>query len=224
MQKQPHETRIIRNFNKCSIDDFKIKLSYEIWDNIFGGNDVNSKFNNFHNTFLRIFYSSFPKKKTQVPKKDKTWLTKGIKTSINQKRELYLNSRNSNDPKLKKYYKSYCKLLSKVTKEAKILQYKKQILTSQNKTRTTWNTVRSETGKKTKKEDITSLSINGMLIQNQQTIANSFNNYFSTVAEKLMETNHIDKMSQIRRHYTIYYETAGIHILILNSGTHQLKR
>ena len=30
MQKQPHETSIIRNFNKCSVDDFKIKLSYEI--------------------------------------------------------------------------------------------------------------------------------------------------------------------------------------------------
>ena len=111
-------------------------------------------------------------------------MTKGIKTSINQKRELYLNSRNSNDPKLKKYYKSYCKLLNKVIKEVKILQYKKQILTSQNKTKTTWKFVRSETGKIIKKEDITSLNINGMLIQNQQTIANSFNSYFSTVAEK----------------------------------------
>jgi len=101
-------------------------------------------------------------------------LSKGIKTSINHKRELYLSSRNSNNPKLKEYYKLYCKRLSKVIREAKILHYKKQILTSQNKTRTTWNIVRSETGgkKKTEKEDITSLNINGMLIQNQQTIAN----------------------------------------------------
>jgi hypothetical protein len=52
------------------------------------------------------------------------WMTKGIKTSINQKRELYLNSRNGNNPELKKYYKLYCKLLHKVIKEAKILQYK----------------------------------------------------------------------------------------------------
>jgi hypothetical protein len=34
----------------------------------------------------------------------------------------------------------------------------------------------STQGKKIGKEDITSLNINGMLIQNQQTIANSFNN------------------------------------------------
>jgi len=149
MQKQPHETRTIRNLNKDSIHDFKTKLSYEMWDNIFGGNDVHSTFNNFHNTFLRIFYSSSPKKKVQVSKKDTMWLTTGIKISINHKRELYLNSRDSNNPKLKEYYKLYSKWLSKVIREAKILQYKKQILTSQNKTRTTWNIVRSETmGKK----------------------------------------------------------------------------
>ena len=55
------------------------------------------------------------------------WMTKGIKTSIYKKRELYLNSRNSSDPKLKKYYKLYCKQLNKVIKEAKFLHYKEQI-------------------------------------------------------------------------------------------------
>ena len=89
MQNQSHESRTIRSFNKDSIHDFKTKLSYEIWDNIFGENDADSLFNNFHNTFLRIFYSSFSKKKVQVPKKDSRWLTKGIKISINHKRELF---------------------------------------------------------------------------------------------------------------------------------------
>jgi len=47
-----------------------------------------------------------------------------------------LSSRNSKNPKLKEHYKLYCKLLLKVIKEAEILQNKKQILTSYNKTRT----------------------------------------------------------------------------------------
>jgi hypothetical protein len=51
MQIQSSKTRIIRNFNKCNIHDFKTKLSYEIWDAIFGENDVNRIFNNFHNIF-----------------------------------------------------------------------------------------------------------------------------------------------------------------------------
>jgi hypothetical protein len=129
MQTQPNETRIIRNFNKHYIYDFKTKLSYEIWHTIFGKNGVNKIFNNFHNTFLRIFYSSFRKKKIQVQKKDSTWMSKGLKISINHKSELYLGSRNSKNPKLKEHYKSYCKLLSKVIKGAKILHYKKRILT-----------------------------------------------------------------------------------------------
>jgi len=99
MQKQPHETKTIRDFNKDSILDFKINLSYEIWDSIFGEKNVDSIFNNFHNTFLRIFYSSFHKKKVLVTKTDTNWLTTSITTSINNKRDLYLNSRNSNNPK-----------------------------------------------------------------------------------------------------------------------------
>jgi len=51
MQKQLHETRTIRIFNKCTIHDFMTKLRYETWGNIFDGNDVDSIFNNFPNTF-----------------------------------------------------------------------------------------------------------------------------------------------------------------------------
>jgi hypothetical protein len=75
-------------------------------------------------------------------------MTKGIKIPINHKREFYLSSRNNKNPKSKEHYKLYCKLLTKVIKEAKILQYKKQISTSYNKTRTIWNIVKSRTGNK----------------------------------------------------------------------------
>jgi len=44
----------------------------------------------------------------------KVWLTNGIKSSCSTKRKLYLLCRKSNDPKLKIYYKNYCKILSKV--------------------------------------------------------------------------------------------------------------
>ena len=52
MKTHSVETRIIRNFSKHYTHDFKTKLSYEIWDTIFGDNVVNKIFNNFHNTVL----------------------------------------------------------------------------------------------------------------------------------------------------------------------------
>ena len=52
------------------------------------------------------------------------------------KGELYLISRNSNDEKLKRHYKAYCKILLKVIKEAKKLYYDTKIMTQKFTDRT----------------------------------------------------------------------------------------
>jgi len=187
---QSNETKIIRNFSKHNIHNFKTHLSYEIWDTVFGKHDVDEIFNSFHNTFLRIFHSSFPEKKIQMQNKDKTWITKGIQTSIKNKRELYLKCRISNNHKLKNYYKAYCKLLAKTIRQAKTLHYSNQILKSDNKSRTVWDIVKSQTGKKVIKDEMSILDTNGAIIHNKQKIANSFNDYFSTIAENLLQPYH----------------------------------
>jgi hypothetical protein len=51
-----------RNINNQSIGQFIYMLSYENWEDIFLEADVNVIFNNFLNTFLRIFYTCFPLK------------------------------------------------------------------------------------------------------------------------------------------------------------------
>jgi len=38
--------------------EFQNNLSYESWDQVFDGNDVNKTFNSFLNTYLRIFYAN----------------------------------------------------------------------------------------------------------------------------------------------------------------------
>ena len=47
----PYYTRII---NKNTIAEFQQQLSWERWDDVFGLNDVNGKFNTFLNTYLRL--------------------------------------------------------------------------------------------------------------------------------------------------------------------------
>jgi exonuclease III len=57
--------KIIRTFNKFSLDEFKIRLSYEIWEDVFNteDNNIDNMFNTFANTYLQIFYACFPNKK-----------------------------------------------------------------------------------------------------------------------------------------------------------------
>lgn len=50
----------IRKINKYTISHFLTELSYETWDVIFSSDDVNEMLNSFIDTYLKIFYSSFP--------------------------------------------------------------------------------------------------------------------------------------------------------------------
>ena len=119
-----------RNINQFTIADFLHKLSHETWASLFKGNDVNTIFNSFLNTFLRHFYSSFPIIKVNKPLNHNSWIMSCIQTSCQPKRALYLKLRNNNNTVSMKYFKDYCRILSKVIKEAKRMEYNGHILNS----------------------------------------------------------------------------------------------
>ena len=93
---------LIRKTDDNTIKSFVYLLSYENCENVFMEEDINIIYNNFVNTYVRIFYESFPLVKIKNSQTLKPWLTKGIKISCLNKRRLYLNYRKSNNPTLKK--------------------------------------------------------------------------------------------------------------------------
>jgi hypothetical protein len=62
-------------------------------------------------------------------------------------------------------------------------------MNSANKTKTTWNIINENIKQKKKhnKQDLSTININGVIIQNTQTIANTCNSYFASVAELTMK-------------------------------------
>jgi hypothetical protein len=87
-----YQTFSYRKVNNFTIAEFQLQLSYENWDSVFGGNDVNLIFNSFLNTYLKIFNSSFLIIKIQyVTSKNSNipWIIQGIKISCKRKRELF---------------------------------------------------------------------------------------------------------------------------------------
>jgi hypothetical protein len=79
--------------------------------------------------------------------------------------------------------------MSNVIKEAKRLHYDKQITNSNNKIKTTRKIVNSEMHRKASTTTTESLSIDGMFINNQQHIADTFNNYFVSIADNINNNN-----------------------------------
>ena len=60
--------------------------------------------------------------------------------------------------------------------------FDQQILKSNNKTKTTWQLVKTATNKWNRNYKIEAMSINSDLIKDPETIANSFNLFFSSLA------------------------------------------
>ena len=81
---------------------------------MFMEDDANTFFNKFLNIYLRIFRCCFIKKHTNFNTISKPWITKGIKTYCNRKRELYLKVRDDNEMEHKLYYRHYCKIYLKL--------------------------------------------------------------------------------------------------------------
>jgi hypothetical protein len=104
LDPQNQQQQLIRKIDNHSMADFFMKLSYETWDTVFSNVNIDTKFNSFLSSHLRIFSSNFSLKKTKNTVESYTWMTTGIKTSCKHRRKLYMMSRDSHDPKLKRYY------------------------------------------------------------------------------------------------------------------------
>ena len=77
-----------------------------------------------------------------------------------------------------------------VIRKAKIIEHDKLIVNSHNKVKTTWIIINKESGRNKKKSEIQALKVGGKKkITDQQTIAETFSEYFVDVAENVKRQN-----------------------------------
>ena len=75
----------------------------------------------------------------------KPWITKGIRISSQNLRNLNLKTKLTSNQSLLEYYKKYKSIYKKVIKEAKRQHYTKRINNSRNKSKSAWKIINFET-------------------------------------------------------------------------------
>lgn len=65
--------------------------------------------------------------------------------------------------------------------------YNKLLCNSSNKISTTWKIVKTETGRTNTNEGITTISVNGNIVDNHHLILDSFNNNFLSIADTILK-------------------------------------
>ena len=125
----------------------------------------------------------------QLKFKPKPWITLGLQKSISLKNKLLTNFINKKGSILKEEfhtnYKKYRKLLSTLMKKIKQGYYDKYFERNWNNIKKTWKVTEALISIKTVASSVpTVLSLdNGDTITNPYDIANTFNNYFASIAE-----------------------------------------
>jgi hypothetical protein len=108
LTKQRNNITAMRDINDQSVLEILLLLSHENWEDISMEDNAIIFCNKFLNIYLRIFQSCFIKKRKNSNTISKPWITRGIKSSCSQKRELYLKACDRNELEHKLYYTHYC--------------------------------------------------------------------------------------------------------------------
>ena len=133
-------------------------------------------------------------KKYKLKFKSKPWITLDLEESISEKNKLLTNFIDKKDPTLKEEchtnYKKYRNLLSTLMKKSKQAYYDRYFERNWNNIKNMWKGIKSLISLKTVASSIPIvLSLNnGDILTNPYDIANTFNNYFASIAETTKKT------------------------------------
>ena len=160
------------------------------------------------------------RKKQQL--KNKSWITKGIYTSICRKNKMHRSHYILGDEAMKREYKMYLNKLTKIKSTAKKQYFTDELEKNKSNQRKTWEILRSLLPRKlTKPSNLPiTVNINGNKITDQQTILHEFNKFFSKVGVTLAnnfhttEENSFKKFLRNRVKSLMYMEPARVNEVI----------
>ena len=113
---------MVRIFSETNYEKFKNKVEDIDWNDVFLPQQ--NWFDRFIAIMKRLYNECFPfKRLSRKRAKDKVWVTKGLKTSIIKKNQLYKKSIRTNTPDVHSRYRTYANRLTKLLKVAETEYY-----------------------------------------------------------------------------------------------------
>ena len=208
-----YETIRKRQFTSQNKDNFYNKLNTTSWDEILNTQQCQTSYSIFLEKIQKIYDKCFPYVNIKINKKrNKPWVTKAIKRSINVKNKLYQKSIKHPNDENKKLYKLYKNNLSKLLKKSEKNYYKELITKSQTKLKTTWKIINNIiTKNKSNQINNQQIKLGNNITSDPQEIASAFNQYFAhigpSLANKIKQTTHSHTQYLEHNNLTSFYVT-----------------
>ena len=165
--------------------------------------DPNEAYNKLEKILTSTYKETFPLKQIKITKystKHSPWITQGLLNSIRKRDQLYrrlIKTKNTSPSyeSKEKDLKSHATILKKLLRKTKKDYYTNQFHMFANDCKNTWKLINQVAGRKSKKAELPSYfkrttqcennETKTEIIENVQSIADQFNNYFSNIGPSL---------------------------------------
>ena len=183
----PKFTRI---HNEANLNKFLNELNDIEFNHIHEIHDTNEAYKEFITPYSALYEKCFPLKKiSNARRKDKKWITKGLRISSQHKNKLLRKKiRNPTVANIERY-KSYCKVWEKIWFRAENDYYLNAINNKRESNKAFWKLYSSilNPSKVKSKTCISKVTYNGRSMTSPPEISNAFNDHFVTIGKKLTD-------------------------------------
>lgn len=182
-------------FNAENLANFQNLIKNETWEGILDEPDTQAKYDKFIKIYTGHYETAFPKTNSARRKKQrknpKPWILPWLEEACDRKNKLYHAYVKDPITTNKIRYDKMKKFVAKHIRLAKNKYYKTYFEQYSSNSRKQWQLLNSLLNRQKSKTTTTKLQDdNGTVISNPADVAEQFNNYFSTIAEKLKEQIH----------------------------------
>ena len=179
--------------------------------------DVDEAFETFNTLIQDLINQHVPTvmiTKRQLKTLSKPWITPGIVKSISQRNLYFSKYTKTKNPILKSFfhnrYKSYRNIIVSLTRRSKTNHYSRFFSVNATNMLKVWEGIKEIIGSDSKSSP-SSIRVNGHLTSDPETVANGFNNFFTSIANTVRSN-----IGPTNRHFSHYLNNSNRNSIFLN--------
>ena len=183
--------RQTRHFTPDNMASLRSSLSQTDWSSIHNSHNADEAFGILNDTLISLLNEKIPLTKIKINNKKtprSPWLTKGILRSINRKNNFYLKYKAKPTEQNKTKYLNYKNTLTAILRREKKKYYSHQFDSLKKDIKQTWQLINCFLNKNVNRKQLSRISVEGNIIEDNRKIADHFNDYFINVGPKLAQT------------------------------------
>ena len=209
--------------NSDNLSNFHELLRTESWDTVTDATDTQTKYDNFIEIYSNHYSTAFPKtapKRKNQRKTPKPWILPWLEDACSRKNKLYYEYVKSPTAANKKVYDKIKAFTTKHINLAKNKYYAHLFNKYRDNSKKQWQTINTLLNRlKPKTTNIRLKDDNGNVTNNSTLVAEQFNRYFTTIADRLKTHTDTDELPNSNYNYKSTMTNENPNSIFLNPSS-----